>query len=57
MPSTKFLGNLCLTEAVPGYITVPETFPSDTGVKQFIFGSVSNKVIHRAEKISLVVID
>jgi nucleotide-binding universal stress UspA family protein len=28
-----------------------------TGVKQFIFGSVSNKVINRAEKLSILVID
>ena len=27
------------------------------GVKQFIFGGVSNKVINRAEKLSLIVVD
>ena len=28
-----------------------------TGVKQFMFGSVSNKVINRAEKLSVIVVD
>jgi nucleotide-binding universal stress UspA family protein len=47
-----------LKEATQGkYDTVIVGRRGITGVKQFAFGSVSNKVIHRAGELSVIVVD
>ena len=46
-----------IDEAYPGYDTIVLGRRGLSGVKEFIFGSVSQKLIHMAKDVSIIVVD